>query len=94
MEGIPGYLARSAGTQASARIVVNEGHLGWADLIFVMEKRHLSLLRRKFPEALAGKEVVILHIPDDFVLMQPELIEDLRSKLAAHGVFHTEGNLP
>ncbi len=71
MEGITGYQVRSAGTQSSARIVINEGHLAWADLIFVMEKRHLSLLRRKFPEALEGKEVVTLHIPVE-VIGSPE----------------------
>jgi predicted protein tyrosine phosphatase len=37
-EGIPGYEVRSAGTQPGARIKVNEGHIGWADIIFVMEK--------------------------------------------------------
>ena len=36
---IPGYKVRSAGTQPQARIVVNEGHLRWADIIFVMENR-------------------------------------------------------
>ena len=43
--GIPGYEVRSAGTQPQARIVVNEGHLRWADIIFVMEKAHLNRLR-------------------------------------------------
>lgn len=93
MEGIPGYQARSAGTQPSARIVVNEGHLGWADVIFVMEKRHLSLLRRKFSQALEGKEIVTLHIPDDFEFMQPELLDELRSKLSAHVVFPADRGL-
>ena len=54
MEGLPGYEARSVGTQPEARIVVTEGHIGWADIIFVMEKSHLNRLWRKFPEALDG----------------------------------------
>ncbi|MCC6235761.1 MAG: hypothetical protein IT580_24200 [Verrucomicrobiales bacterium] len=37
LQGIPGYQARSVGTQPDARIVVTEGHLGWADLIVCME---------------------------------------------------------
>ena len=81
LEGVPGYQVRSAGTQPDARIVVTEGHLGWANLIFVMEKSHLSRLRQKYPEALNGKQVITLHIPDDYVFMQPELIEELRGKL-------------
>src|SRR3954447_7651456 len=80
-EGVPGYQVRSAGTQPDARIVVTEGHLGWADLIFVMEKSHLNRLRRKYAEALQGKRIITLHIPDDYVFMQPELVEELRGKL-------------
>lgn len=83
-EGFPAYQVRSAGTQPDARIVVTEGHIGWADLIFVMEKSHLNRLRRKYPEALEGKRVIALHIPDDYGFMQPELLEELRSRLAPH----------
>ncbi len=83
---MPGYQVRSAGTQPDARIVVTEGHLGWADLIFVMEKSHLNRLRRKYPEALHGKRIITLHIPDDYVFMQPELIEELRGKLERYVV--------
>ncbi len=83
-EGFPGFQARSAGTQPEARIVVTEGHLGWADLIFVMEKSHLNKLRRKFPDALQDKQVIALHIPDDYEFMQPELLDELRFKLAPY----------
>ena len=84
MESVPGCEARSAGTQPGARIVVTEGHIGWADVIFVMEKSHLAKLRARFPEALAGKKVVTLHIPDDYDFMQPELVDELRARLAPH----------
>ena len=83
-EGFPGYQVRSAGTQPGGRIVITEGHIGWADIIFVMEKSHLNRLRRKYPEALRGKRVITLFIPDDYDLMQPELLEELRGKLAPH----------
>lgn len=82
--GLPGHQVRSAGTQPEARIVVTEGHIGWADLIFVMEKSHLARLRRKFPEALEGKRVVTLGIPDDYAFMQPELIDALEAGVAPH----------
>ena len=83
-DGATGYQARSAGTQPDARIVVTEGHIGWADMVFVMEKSHLTRLRRKFPEALSGKQVVTLHIPDEYTFMQPELMDELRAKLSNH----------
>src|SRR5262245_14605995 len=76
---IPGLQVRSAGTQPEARIVITAGHIGWADLIFLMEKSHLSRIRRKFPEALEGKRTVTLHIPDEYAFMQPELIEELEA---------------
>jgi predicted protein tyrosine phosphatase len=81
------YQVRSAGTQPGARIVVTEGHLGWADLIFCMEKSHWNRLRRKFPVAMQDKRVICLHIPDDYDYMQPELVDELRAKVAPHITF-------
>ncbi|EEF62612.1 low molecular weight protein tyrosine phosphatase family protein [Pedosphaera parvula] len=85
-EGFPGYAVRSAGTEASARIRVTEGHIGWADLIFVMEKRHAQRLRDRFPEALIGKQLICLHISDDYKFMDPELIALLESKMEPYMV--------
>ncbi len=80
-EGLAQFQVRSAGTQPGARIVVTEGHIGWADLIFCMEKSHLARLRERFPEALENKRIVCLHVPDDYAFMDPDLIEELRAKL-------------
>jgi predicted protein tyrosine phosphatase len=82
--GVPGFQVRSVGTQPDARIVVTEGHVGWADVIFVMEKSHLHRMRRKWSEALDGKRVIVLGIPDDYEYMQPELIDELEAKVAQH----------
>ena len=82
--GMVGYVVRSAGTEPGARIRVNAGHLGWADLIFVMEKRHWDRLRDKFPESLVGKQVVCLHIPDDYEFMAAELVDELKTKLSPY----------
>ena len=87
VEGFPVYQVRSVGTQPGARIVVTEGHLGWADIIFCMEKSHLDRLRRKFPEALHGKQVVCLHIPDEYQFMDPDLIEEFHARLAPYVSF-------
>lgn len=81
---VSGYSVRSAGTEKGARIRVTEGLLGWADLIFVMEKRHGDRLRSKFPESLKGKNVICLQIPDNYEYMEPELVEILQAKLSRY----------
>ena len=80
----PRYAARSAGTENGARIKVTSGHLGWADMIFCMEKKHADRLRDRFSEELVGKKLLTLRIPDDYRFMDPELIERLRTELGQH----------
>jgi predicted protein tyrosine phosphatase len=82
--GVNGIQARSAGTEPGARIKVTAGHLGWADIVFVMEQKHRRRLREKFAEELAGKRVVCLNIPDDYQWMQPELITLLQSTVPTY----------
>jgi len=77
--GFPGYEVRSAGTKPSARIRVNQAHIGWADMIFVMEKKHGRRLRRKFGETLDQKPVICLHIEDIYRYMEPALIDGLKA---------------
>ena len=84
MRDLPGYEARSAGTQPQARIAVEEGHIGWADLIFVMEKSLLAKLRAKFPASIANKRVITLQIPDEYEFMDPALVEELLAKLSPY----------
>lgn len=77
--GQPGIEVRSAGTQPQARVVVTQGILRWADLIFVMEKSHLRRLQLRFPELLQERPVITLHIEDRYDFMQPELMDELRA---------------
>jgi predicted protein tyrosine phosphatase len=83
-DGINSLHARSAGTEPSARIRVNAGHLSWADIIFVMEKKHLRRLQDKFPKAIARKKIICLHITDDYEFMQPELVDLLEAGVSPH----------
>ncbi|MDH6352137.1 putative protein tyrosine phosphatase [Brevibacillus sp. 1238] len=78
------YDVRSAGTEENARIKVTAGHIGWADLIFAMEKKHVRRLTDKFGASLAGKKVICLSIPDDYGFMDEELIEILKSRVSEH----------
>jgi predicted protein tyrosine phosphatase len=75
---------RSAGTEEGARIKVTAGHLGWADVIVLMEKRHKERLRQKYPEALAAKPCACFFIPDDYEFMDPNLVELLHEKMREH----------
>lgn len=81
LNGVDGYDVKSAGTEKDARIKVTSGHIGWADKIFVMEKKHIRRLEEKFGDSLAGKDIVCLNIPDDYTLMDPALIDLLLEKL-------------
>ncbi len=82
--GFPGHEARSAGTEAGARIRVTAGLIGWADWIFCMERAHVDKLRARFPEELSGKRVVCLRITDEHPYGHPELIESIKVALSGH----------
>lgn len=83
-DGVDGVQACSAGTESGSRIRVTAGHLGWADVIFVMEKKHLRRLRQKFADELRSKPVICLHIPDDYQFLQPELVALLQATVTPH----------
>jgi predicted protein tyrosine phosphatase len=81
---MPGLQVRSAGTEADARVRVNAGHIGWADLIVVMERRHRERLEQRFASELEKKRVECLDIPDDYEYMDEELVATLRTRIADH----------
>ena len=75
---------KSAGTENEARIKVTEKLINWADLIFVMEKKHKERLRDKFGQLIADKEIVTLDIKDDYKYMDGELIEILETSVSPY----------
>jgi predicted protein tyrosine phosphatase len=83
-EGFSRYRVKSVVTDRGARIRITGGHIGWADWIFVMERKHLQIVKNKYGDLLQGKEIVCLHIPDDFRFMDSELIEILKVKLSEY----------
>ena len=80
----PRYEARSAGTETGARIKLTAGQVGWADLIFCMEKKHAGRLEERFAAELSEKPLIVLRVPDDFEFMDPALIDLLRTELSLH----------
>lgn len=76
--GRAGLSVRSAGTAENARIKVNNEHINWADIIFVMEQKHHDILLERFPSTMETKKVINLNIPDDYHYMDTELEELLQ----------------
>ncbi len=63
---------------------VTSGHIGWADVIFAMEKKHVRRLTDKFRGELSGKRLICLDIPDDYRYMDEDLIEILKARVAEY----------
>lgn len=80
----PRHSARSAGTENGARVKLTAGHVGWADMVFCMEKKHAARVAERFAAELVDKPLITLRVPDEYVHMDPALIELLRSELSAH----------
>ena len=76
----PVHRARSAGTIDKARIRLSQKLIDWADLIFVMEKKHRELVKSRF--TCADKRVIVLDIEDVYQFNDPELVEQLQLLLA------------
>ncbi|MFD2584133.1 low molecular weight protein tyrosine phosphatase family protein [Pedobacter vanadiisoli] len=74
------HQVRSAGTEPAARIKITAKLIIWADLIFVMEKKHKQRIMERFPEESYGKDMITLDIPDDYQYMDEELIEEINAK--------------
>ena len=75
---------KSAGTENEARIRVTEKLVAWANLFFVMEKKHKERLRERFGSLLDGKKIIVLDISDDYQYMDVELIEILETSVSAY----------
>lgn len=81
---LAGVEADSAGLAPDADVPLSRDQLDWADTIFVMERAHRTKLMRAFGNAVQGKRVICLDIPDRYAFMQPELVELLERKVLPH----------
>ena len=75
---------KSAGTEDSARIKINSKLIVWAEIIFVMEKKHKEKLLEKFPNEISKKKVIVLDIPDIYKYMDKELIEEIQTSISEY----------
>lgn len=77
----PGLEVASAGLNHDAEVPLTAEMVTWAEIIFVMERTHRNKLQKHFREALNGKRVICLEIPDDYEFMDPVLIRLLKAKV-------------
>jgi predicted protein tyrosine phosphatase len=74
----------SAGLNHDAPQPLTPALLEWADVVYVMEKAHLSRIRKRFRRFLNRQRLICLDIPDLYGYMDPELIELLEAKVPRH----------
>jgi predicted protein tyrosine phosphatase len=70
----------SAGLAPDAVARLQPDQIEWAEVLFVMERRHKAKLIKTFGRYLKGKRIVCLDIPDKYGFMDPELIALLERK--------------
>lgn len=73
------HQVKSAGTDPGAQVKLTQKFLDWADIVFVMEKKHKEIIQQKFQsQALVGK-IIVLDIPDEYQYMDEELIFSIKT---------------
>jgi predicted protein tyrosine phosphatase len=79
---VSGLQVRSRGTDASARVRVGEGDIGWAEMILCFERRNFVDLKARFgEESLEGKEIHILDIRNErneYGIMSAKLVSKIK----------------
>ncbi len=78
---MPNWNVRSVGTSDKARVKVAAKDIIWAEVIFVMERKHQQILTQRFPQEMMGKKVICLNIPDEYGYMDEELVEVLQASV-------------
>jgi predicted protein tyrosine phosphatase len=80
LQGRPGrHEVRSVGTASHAARRITTRDLAWAEVIAVMEPRHLDAIRRHWPRHI--EKVMVLEINDFFLPDEVELRHALEGKV-------------
>lgn len=85
----PDFNVKSAGTSPKAKRTVNVADIRWANVIFVMEKKHKNRLLAQFNRLLEYKTIHVLDIPDEYQYMDAELISELEVRVGAYFLFYS-----
>lgn len=73
-----------AGSDKDALFPLLVEDIGWATIIFTMEKSQEKKMKKSFPGALAGKRVICLNIPDEFQYGDEHLKRILETKAGTY----------
>ena len=79
--GHPNVSAISAGTNSDAETTVTGDLIEWADIVLVMEKSHKNKVAKKFKNLLKDKKLAVLDIPDNYDVMDEELVATLKARV-------------
>ena len=82
--GRPDLDVASAGLSPDADNPCTPELVEWADIVFVMEKRHRTKLATCFRRHLKDKKVICLDISDDYAIMAPDLVRMLKTRVGRH----------
>lgn len=74
----------SAGFAEDAETRLSAEQIEWADIIFVMEKRHRAKLKRQYGRHLRAKRIICLDIPDNYQFMDPQLVGVIQQRAGPH----------
>lgn len=77
----PGIEARSAGIGFTSETYVEEYLIKWADIVFVMERKHKEYIVKKFGRVARYTRIICLSIPDMYDYMDDDLIELLKLRV-------------
>ena len=80
----PGIEVASAGLDPTCKEPVTPELLGWADLIFVMERHHRNKLLKHFRGSIKNQKIVVLGITDDYEYMGPGLVRLIERLVPTH----------
>ena len=69
---------RSAGLADTSKRRMSAADAQWADLILVMERKYVGRIKTTFRQLDALPPIVSLDIPDEYIFMQRELIDQLQ----------------
>jgi predicted protein tyrosine phosphatase len=70
---------RSAGCASTSPRTVTRDDLDWADLVLVMDRSYAERIKAQFPGLADFPPMESLEIPDDYALMDKELIDLISS---------------
>jgi predicted protein tyrosine phosphatase len=79
-----GYSVRSAGIEKWAKVSLSNEIILWADMIFVMEEKQKVIINTEFADAIKGRKIFVLNIPDNYYYMEPELVELIKTKVTPY----------